>query len=137
MTAGECVVRLTKLPKQLAEAEKFLMMALDRQTGDLARADDRIAEHKEALQAAEDAILLAVLRGLEEPLMGKNAETRAAEIRERTALQRERLRDAERDRVQLARTMELAVAQCKLHLKCLQNQFAAAKEIARLLAQGE
>lgn len=105
MATKELIERLSALPGAIQAAElELLQIEADRQEAAL------------ALQAREDEVLLA---GLD----GKNEATRQAQLREATRRERELLLLCER---------ELHVKKLLLHRR--QNEFAAARSLARLLA---
>src|SRR5260370_13193327 len=105
MSKSELTARLLRLPTAIHAAELGLLEI----------EADRL-QAAQALQVREDALLLA---GVD----GKNEATRQAQLREATSAERERLQGCERER---------QIQQLVLHRH--QNEFAAARSIARLLA---
>lgn len=78
MTKQEIASRLLELPKEIAFAEDAVLVA-----------NYQLVQAKEALQRKEDELLLG------NEIDGKNAEIRAAQMRQRTELEREDLSEAE------------------------------------------
>jgi hypothetical protein len=78
MTKQELVQRLLELPAQIEKAEEAVLQA-----------HARLIDAKDMLQQKEDDLLLG------NTIDGKNAETRAAQVRKYTAHERETLADAE------------------------------------------
>lgn len=98
--------KLLELPTQITRAE-----------ADLLARDWSRQEALAALQAREDALLI-------EGVDGKNAEARAAQLRQHT--------EAERQRALLA---ERAHAEARVQLSALTTEFAAMRSAARLLSE--
>ena len=109
MTKTDLMAQLQALPDEIYNAE---IKVLEAQKG--------VTQAKEFL-AAKEADLYA--EGL---IDGKNAEIRNAQLRQLTA--------EERSGVALA---ENRLAQCRINLSCLQNQFSACKAIAGMFKGAE
>ncbi len=78
MTKQEIFKRLLELPSEIAAAEDAVL-----------EANGQLVQAKDALQRKEDDLLLG------NEIDGKNAEIRAAQMRQRTELEREDLSEAE------------------------------------------
>lgn len=78
MDKQQIIERLLALPAEIAAAEESVLQA-----------NGRVVLAKEALQVKEDSLLLGNV------IDGKNAETRAAQVRSFTQHERETLADAE------------------------------------------
>ena len=112
MTRTELAERLLELPGVLLDEEKGVL-----------RAQQALSVCREALTAAENALLLEVREDGSPLVNGKNAETRAAQLWDRTSNERG-------DVIQAERVLSVA----KMHLGHAQAEFAAARSVARLLA---
>lgn len=112
MTENEVVIALiSKIGNTPAEIEKAESAVLT--------AHLEAEQVRELLSAREGELLL------HGHLIGKNAEERKAQLLDLSALQRADVRDAER-----------AVEEAKIRLRRAQNDFSAAKAIARMLEGG-
>lgn len=103
------IEQLAELPQQIGEAENLLI-----------ERHNAVQSAKEALIAKEDELILAG------SIDGKNAEIRAAQMRQFTLAERKRLQDAEN-----------AVTKARVGLACLNNRMSTLKAIAGLLKGAE
>jgi hypothetical protein len=106
MAERRFICRLLELPAAIAAAEEELL-----------ELDERRRCAQEALQAVEDALILA---GVE----GKNQEQRAAAVRDQTQKERERLI-----------ACEFRVSEAKIARGRLVNELSALKAVTRLLVE--
>lgn len=107
MTKQELVQRLLELPTEIEKAEESVLSA-----------HARLVTAKELLQWQEDSLLLTE----NGPINGKNAESRAAQIRSYTKNERDALADAEMNLKNAASRLD------RLHV-----QFKAYRAVADLL----
>ncbi|AJS59236.1 hypothetical protein [Paenibacillus sp. IHBB 10380] len=105
MTKQEIVNRLLSLPKEIAVAEESLLQA-----------SMQLVSAKEVLQQKEDDLLLGNM------IDGKNAEIRAAQMRQNTLNERENLSGA-----------ELNLKNSAARLGRLRDEFRALQAVADLL----
>lgn len=105
MNKQQIIERLLALPAEIAAAEESVL-----------EANGRVVLSKEALQAKEDSLLLGNV------IDGKNAETRAAQVRSYTQHEREKLADDE---------LLLKNSSAKLHR--LRDELRALSAITELL----
>jgi hypothetical protein len=103
---ADLIERLLLLPQVIATAEREVL-----------EAERAVRRAEWALQAAEDEALL------EGRIDGKNAETRAAQLRCHTAIPRYNVENAAAE-----------LAEKKITLGLLRNQMASLKSIARVMA---
>ncbi|QTH44923.1 hypothetical protein J4772_11280 [Cohnella sp. LGH] len=107
MDKQSIINRLLALPAEIAEAEEAVLQV-----------NGRVVLAKESLQAKEDSLLLNNV------IDGKNAETRAAQVRQYTQNEREALADAELN-------LKNAVAR----LGKVRDEFRALRAVAELLKE--
>ncbi|MCM3699234.1 hypothetical protein [Paenibacillus macerans] len=105
MTKQEMANRLLELPKEIAAAEDEVLSA-----------NVQLVQAKEALQLKEDGLLLGNV------IDGKNAEIRAAQMRQHTERERDILSDA-----------ELNLKNAVTRLSKLKDEFRALQTVAGLL----
>ncbi|MMZ61249.1 hypothetical protein D3C76_850410 [compost metagenome] len=108
MTKQEIASRLLALPKEIAAAEDAVLSA-----------NSQLVQAKEVLQKKEDDVLLGNL------IDGKNAEIRAAQMRQHTELEREDLSEA-----------ELKLRNAAVRLGKLKDELGALQAFSRLLHGG-
>ena len=109
MTKLELIEKLSSLPELIAEQERAVI-----------NANLQVQDSKNILTEAEDILLLSGA------IDGKNAETRNAQLRAKTASEREGLQKAEN---------ELSIR--RAHLNFLNNELAVYKAIAGMLKGAE
>ncbi|MFC4305756.1 hypothetical protein [Cohnella boryungensis] len=107
MDKQSIINRLLTLPTEISEAEEVVLQA-----------NGRLVVAKESLQAKEDSLLLGNV------IDGKNAEIRAAQIRQYTEHEREALSDAELN-------LKNAVAR----LGKVRDEFRALRAVAELMKE--
>ena len=109
MTKLELIEKLSSLPELIAEQERAVI-----------NANLQVQDSKNILTEAEDILLLSGA------IDGKNAETRNAQLRAKTASEREGLQKAEN---------ELSIRRARLSF--LNNELAACRAIAGMLKGAE
>ncbi len=109
MTKLELIDKLSSLPELIAEQERAVI-----------NANLQVLASKSILSEAEDALILSGA------IDGKNAETRNAQLRAKTASEREGLQKAEN---------EVSIRRAKLSF--LNNELAAYRAIAGMLKGAE
>ena len=109
MTKLELIEKLSTLPELIAEQEKAVI-----------NANSQVLASKSILTEAEDVLILSGA------IDGKNAETRNAQLRAKTASEREGLQKAEN---------EVSIRRAKLNF--LTNELAAYRAIAGMLKGAE
>lgn len=105
MTKLELIEKLSSLPELIAEQERAVI-----------NANLQVQDSKNILTEAEDVLILSG------QIDGKNAETRSAQLRAKTAKEREAIQKAEND---------LSIA--RVHLNRLNNELAVCRAIAGML----
>ncbi|MOA45464.1 hypothetical protein D3C78_1678640 [compost metagenome] len=105
MTIKDIISRLLVLPKEIAIAEDAVL-----------EANNQLVQVKEVLQQKEDDVLLGNL------IDGKNAEIRAAQMRQHTELERENLSES-----------ELKLKNAAVRLSKLKDELRALQAAASLL----
>jgi|GEM_PF-1358433 len=113
MTNETRIGRLETLPNEIENAERHVI--------ELAKTVDKA---RDTLKEKENAIILGEISGME--LTGKNAETRAAQMKGFTEVERDQLRQAEEE-----------LANYRVRYNRLLNDFSALRAIARILAGRE
>jgi len=108
MSQHELITRLAALPQEIHTEEEHLLLI---ERGLLAA--------KENLTLVEDRLLLGG------QIDGKNEATRAAQLREATQATRAQVTE-----------LEASAAAARTRLRLRQNEFSAAKSLARLMAAG-
>jgi len=107
MDKQSIINRLLALPAEIADAEEAVLLA-----------NGRLVAVKESLQAKEDSLLLGNV------IDGKNAETRAAQVRQYTQHERETMSDA-----------ELNLKNAAARLGKVRDEFRALRAVAELLKE--
>ncbi|MNW37025.1 hypothetical protein D3C74_140560 [compost metagenome] len=105
MTKQVIISRLLELPREIASAEDAVLSA-----------NNQLVQAKEVLQQKEDDVLLGNL------IDGKNAEIRAAQMRQHTELERENLSES-----------ELKLKNAAVRLSKLKDELRALQAAASLL----
>jgi hypothetical protein len=108
LSRDELAVRLSALPAAIHRDEEHLLLL-----------EGGLLAARENLTAAEDALLLSGA------IEGKNAEVRAAELRQATTSLRSQVGE-----------LEASVSRARAAVRLRQNEFSGLKSLARLLAAG-
>lgn len=107
--------------------KNFLVSCLNTLPNDIYNAEIKVLEAQKGVTQAKEFLAAKEADLYAEGLIdGKNAEIRNAQLRQLTA--------EERSGVALA---ENRLAQCRINLSCLQNQFSACKAIAGMFKGAE